>query len=62
MIDTNFVRSHPKADAIVERAIRLTPLRRLGTLDDVANVVAFLVSEGAGYVTGEVVHVTGGRY
>jgi len=62
MIDTNFVRNHPKADAIIERAVRSTPLRRLGTVDDVASVVAFLVSEGAGYVTGEVVHVTGGRY
>jgi 3-oxoacyl-[acyl-carrier protein] reductase len=62
MIDTNFVRSHPKADAIIERAVRSTPLRRLGTVDDVASVVAFLASEGAGYVTGEVIHVTGGRY
>jgi 3-oxoacyl-[acyl-carrier protein] reductase len=62
MIDTDFVRSHPKADAIIERALRITPLRRLGTPDDVAAAVAFLASDDASYVTGDVLHVTGGRY
>lgn len=36
------------------------PLRRLGTPDDVAAMVAFLASAEAGYVTGQVVHVNGG--
>ncbi len=39
---------------------RQIPLGRLGTADDVASVVAFLASEGAGYVTGEVIRVDGG--
>ena len=62
MIDTAFVRSHPKADAIIERAVKSTPLRRLGLPDDIAGAAAFLASDDAGYITGDVLHVTGGRY
>lgn len=36
------------------------PLKRLGTSADVAAAVAFLASEGAGYVTGSTIHVNGG--
>lgn len=36
------------------------PLTRLGTVEDVANVVRFLVSDGANYMTGQVLHVDGG--
>ncbi len=36
------------------------PLDRLGTPDDVANAVAFLASEGADYITGQVLSVNGG--
>lgn len=39
---------------------RISPLQRLAEPSDVANVVAFLVSDKAGYVTGHVLHVTGG--
>jgi 3-oxoacyl-[acyl-carrier protein] reductase len=62
MIDTAFVRSHPKADAIIERAVKSTPLRRLGLPEDVAGVASFLASDDAAYITGDVLHVTGGRY
>ena len=41
---------------------RQIPLARLGAPEDVAAVVRFLVSEEAGYVTGQVVHVNGGFY
>ncbi len=37
-----------------------TPVRRVGQPEDVAHTVSFLVSEGAGYVSGQVIYVAGG--
>jgi 3-oxoacyl-[acyl-carrier protein] reductase len=36
------------------------PVRRVGQPDDVANTISFLVSEGAGFVSGQVIYVAGG--
>ena len=36
------------------------PVRRVGQPDDVAHVISFLVSEGAGFVSGQVIYVAGG--
>lgn len=36
------------------------PLGKFGKAEDVANAVAFLASEDAGYITGQVLHVDGG--
>lgn len=44
----------------MSRRASSTPLRRAGTGDDVAGVVAFLLSDDAAYLTGEVVSVDGG--
>jgi NAD(P)-dependent dehydrogenase (short-subunit alcohol dehydrogenase family) len=44
----------------VQATIANTPLRRLGTPEDVADVVAFLVSDGARFITGQTVYVDGG--
>ena len=45
---------------LIQRAVELTPLGRLGTVEDVANVVAFLASDEAGFITGQVLRVDGG--
>jgi 3-oxoacyl-[acyl-carrier protein] reductase len=37
-----------------------TPVRRVGQPEDIAHTVSFLVSEGAGYVSGQVIYVAGG--
>jgi len=48
------------ADKYKEDMKKSIPLKRLGKASDVANVVAFLASESADYVTGQVIQVDGG--
>jgi NAD(P)-dependent dehydrogenase (short-subunit alcohol dehydrogenase family) len=57
-IDTVMTRGIP--DAIREQQLAKIPLGRAGQPADVAAVVAFLASDEAGYVTGEVINVGGG--
>jgi 3-oxoacyl-[acyl-carrier protein] reductase len=38
------------------------PMGRIGTPEEIAGVVAFLASEAADYITGQVIHVSGGMY
>ena len=44
-----------------QKILSRTPLKRLGTPDEVADVVAFLASDAASYMTGEIVVIDGGR-
>jgi len=60
-----YTRKDPGAHAALsaaqwEEIIARIPLRRLGTPDDVAATIAFLASAGAGYITGQSIHVSGG--
>lgn len=49
-------------DKAREELVNLIPSGRLGTPEDVAAAVRFLISEDASYITGQVVHVNGGMY
>jgi NAD(P)-dependent dehydrogenase (short-subunit alcohol dehydrogenase family) len=44
----------------VEQIQKFVPLQRLGSTEDVANVVAFLCSDSASYINGEIINVDGG--
>ena len=56
--ETDMMKAVPKE--VIEPMIARIPLRRLGQPEDVAHLVAFLCSEEAGYITGQVVCVDGG--
>ena len=45
-----------------ERLIDATPLRRIGTVEEMATACCFLASEDASFVTGQVLHANGGTY
>lgn len=59
-IDTDMTRDLPEAnkDALLSQI----PLARLGMPCEIAAVVSFLVSDAAGYITGETIHVNGGMF
>jgi 3-oxoacyl-[acyl-carrier protein] reductase len=48
-------------DDVLAKLVEKVPSGRIGTPEDVANAVAFLASDQASYVTGQVITVCGGR-
>jgi NAD(P)-dependent dehydrogenase (short-subunit alcohol dehydrogenase family) len=60
-IDTEMmagVNANPEAMA---RVMSRTPLQRIGTAREIGDVVAFLASKKASYITGQTIYVDGGR-
>lgn len=63
-IDTPMLRRAESRELLggtVEDHIQRTPVRRVGRPEDIAATCAFLVSEEAGYITGQIIGVNGGR-
>jgi 3-oxoacyl-[acyl-carrier protein] reductase len=58
-IETDMSKALP--DRVVAESLKLIPLGRWGQPEEVADVVAFLASEEAGYITGQAVLIDGGR-
>jgi 3-oxoacyl-[acyl-carrier protein] reductase len=61
-IETEMIQALPTYETIKERAIAAQPVKRVGRPQDIADAIAFLASERASFISGEVLHVTGGRY
>jgi len=57
-IETEMTKKLP--EPVIEAAKQMIPLRRVGTVDDVAKAVAFLTSDAAAYITGQVLCIDGG--
>ena len=59
-IDTDMTKVLP--ENVKEGLLAQIPAKKLGTVDDIANAVAFLAKDDSAYITGQVLHVNGGLY
>lgn len=59
LIDTAMTQKLP--DKVKEKLLRMQPTGKMGTVEDIAAAVAFLASEKARFITGQVLHVDGGK-
>ena len=57
-----FIQTDMTASLNEEELTKMIPLGRFGKAEEVADLVAFLVSSRAGYITGEVININGGIY
>jgi 3-oxoacyl-[acyl-carrier protein] reductase len=46
----------------MDEALKMVPMQRVGNVEEVAATVSFLMSEGAAYITRQVISVNGGMY
>ena len=63
-VDTPMLRSAEERQLLggtIEEHIERTPVRRVGRPEDIAAACSFLISDDAGYITGQILGVNGGR-
>ena len=59
---TDFQRRHSSEELLNEVAQSRTPLKRLGTAEDMAAAAVFLCGAGASFITGEIIEINGGLW
>jgi 3-oxoacyl-[acyl-carrier protein] reductase len=57
-----FIRTDMTSDLDEKELIKMVPANRFGEADEVADLVSFLVSKKASYITGEIININGGIY
>ncbi len=57
-----FIRSDMTAELDEKELVRMIPANRFGEVEEVADLVSFLVSKKSGYITGEIININGGIY
>ena len=60
MVDTDLVADLKKDEALIRSIVAATAMGRIGEPDDVADAVSLLVSPSAGWITGQIIEVSGG--
>lgn len=60
MTETNMVKAPDGVDDLRDRMLAAIPLRRYAQPSEIATIIAFLLSDDSSYVTGEVIHASGG--
>jgi len=61
-IAPGFIKTDMTADLDEKELLNMIPAKRFGRADEVAELAGFLVSEKAGYITGQVISINGGLY
>jgi 3-oxoacyl-[acyl-carrier protein] reductase len=59
-VETDMTASLP--DKAKEAMLEMIPMKRAGKPEEIAGIVKFLASDDASYITGQVIHVSGGMY
>ena len=59
LIDTPLTQA--LSEEVMQKLISAQPTKKMGKPDDIANAVSFLVSEKSNFITGQIIHVDGGR-
>lgn len=58
---TDTMMGHTKNEVEIEKVLSRTPLKRMATVDEIADLAVFLGSDKASYITGQIIKVDGGR-